>query len=518
MNPHCKFINDGHAYICNICQTENDVPSWYYSTVDSQGMRFDRQERPELSKGTVEYIVGKEFCSRSPQKPIFAFVIDITKNAYTFGILQMVLSSIKACIELLSDNEDAKVGLCIFDTQVHMLSVKNGHIHEVLMTDAEDAYPVLGAPHWLLSPASQAEELDMILAYISNSYNPQVRPPVEYAATFAAAKTAAGALAFTGGHVIVIECTPPMIGLGRVSSNENVTAYGTDDESTLYLSSRDEVVYTETGTACCMSSVCVDFIVACREHVHLAEQASLARLSGGNVYICNDITGPYVNNAFAEIHGYIQNLVLKQHNWDVTMKLRVSNGIKVESACGHCTENDEGEVFVAVLDNHSTIEYTLDLPKYLNEPDVYLQLAVLYTTEFGERRIRLFNQKLPSSDSFSKYYKGIDGYAVMMSLARTAAVQMDSTPLPEVRSNLQDAVEECLLQYRVQCSSTSSTSQLVLPDNGKLLPLLLNGLFKSPLLIYNEAGKRDLLSVMPRGDIRASMISVCVRASVTPST
>lgn len=508
MNPHCKFINDGHTFVCNICQTENEVPSWYYSTVDGQGIRFDRNERPELSKGTVEYVVGKEFSSRPLQKPIYGFVIDITKNAFTYGILNMVLSSVKACIELLSDNDRAKVGICIYDTQVHMLTVKNGHIHEVMMTDAEDAYAVIGASQWLLSPATQADELNQILNYIATSYSPDVRPPAEFSATFPAVKTVAGALAHSGGHMIVIECTPPMIGLGRISGAENVNAYGTDDETTLYLSSRDEAVYTEVGTACGVNSICVDFVVLCPTHVHLAEQANLARYTGGNMYIVNDLTGPYANNTFAEVHGYIQNLVLKQHNWDVTMKLRVSNGIKVESACGHCVENDDNEVVIPLLDTHSTIEYTLDLPKYLSEKDVYLQLAVLYTTEFGERRIRLFNLKLLSSDSYSTYYKGVDGYAMLMSLARTAAVQMDTTSLPEVRSNLQDSVEECLLQYRVNVSSTSSHSQLVLPENCKLLPLLLNCLFKSPLLIFNEAGKRDLFSVMPRGDIRASMISV----------
>ena len=90
-----------------------------------------------------------------------------------------------------------------------------------------------------------------------------------------------------------------------------------------------------------------------------------------------------------------------------------------------------------------------------------------------------------------------------MSLARTASIQSDTIPLTEVRGNLQDTVEEILTQYRTQCSASSSTGQLVLPENGKFLPLWLNCILKSPLLLLNEQGKRDVLSVMPRGDIRA---------------
>lgn len=95
-----------------------------------------------------------------------------------------------------------------------------------------------------------------------------------------------------------------------------------------------------------------------------------------------------------------------------------------------------------------------------------------------------------------------------MSLARTASLQSDTIPLTEVRENIQETVEEILVQYRTQCSASSSTGQLVLPENGKLLPLWLNCLLKSPLLLLNEQGKRDVFNVMPRGDIRAWALQV----------
>lgn len=48
-----------------------------------------------------------------------------------------------------------------------------------------------------------------------------------------AIKTAGGALAFTGGHVIAVEVSPPLLGMGRVSSSENGAFYGTEEESQL---------------------------------------------------------------------------------------------------------------------------------------------------------------------------------------------------------------------------------------------------------------------------------------------
>ena len=69
---------------------------------------------------------------------------------------------------------------------------------------------------------------------------PQNRPPMDYGVPPPPARSGmvppppmAGALAVSGGHVVVIECTPPMLGIGRISSQENVAFYGTDDESQL---------------------------------------------------------------------------------------------------------------------------------------------------------------------------------------------------------------------------------------------------------------------------------------------
>ena len=137
-------------------------------------------------------------------------------------------------------------------------------------------------------------------------------------------------------------------------------------------------------------------------------------------------------------------------------------------------------------------------------------LHATYTADSGERRLRIFNQRLQSTSTYPRLFKGLDGVAVMLSLARTAALQLDSTRLPDVRSNFEDTVETILTQYRAQCSASSSTGQLVLPENGKLLPLFANCVLKSPLLLLNEPSRFSLDTVYPRGDTRAWAIHVRV--------
>lgn len=73
-----------------------------------------------------------------------------------------------------------------------------------------------------------------------------------------------------------------------------------------------------------------------------------------------------------------------------------------------------------------------------------------FTSDQGDRRIRVFNQRLQVTDAYPRFFKGIDGSAVALSLARTAAFQTDTVSLPEIRENLQSTVEDMLLQYRNQ--------------------------------------------------------------------
>lgn len=247
------------------------------------------------------------------------------------------------------------------------------------MTDPDDAYAVINEASWLLAPATDAETLFQLLDYIAASYAPSARAPPEYGCSTAAVRTAIGALAASGGHVTLIECSAPLLGVGRVSSSEQSAVYGTEDESSMYLRSQDESYYSELGVTCAMASVCVDFVVASKEHVHLAEQQTLASQSGGSVYLVKDGAA-----GLAELHAYLQTLVIREHYWDAVAKLRVSGGLKVQSVTGSGVTSDEQDPIVPMLDCQSSFEFALDFPKYIEGNDVYLQFAILYPSSMNE--------------------------------------------------------------------------------------------------------------------------------------
>ena len=123
MNPHCRFTQGGRRFLCNLCGTENETPSWYYATTDSAGNRFDRAERPELSRGAIDILAGREFYDGDAQSPIFAFVVDVTRKSHESGVFSATVSSIAACVESLKEDGRARIGICAVDTSVHRLTV-----------------------------------------------------------------------------------------------------------------------------------------------------------------------------------------------------------------------------------------------------------------------------------------------------------------------------------------------------------------------------------------------------------
>lgn len=64
----------------------------------------------------------------------------------------------------------------------------------------------------------------------------------------------------------------------------------------------------------------------------------------------------------------------------------------------------------------------------------------------------------------------------------TAANQIPSAPLAQVRDQTTKACINILYSYRKFCASVSSSGQLILPEALKLLPLYTLGMINTPIL------------------------------------
>jgi len=109
---------------------------------------------------------------------------------------------------------------------------------------------------------------------------------------------------------------------------------------------------------------------------------------------------------------------------------------------------------------------------------VSFQAALLYTTSSGERRIRVFTQCLPVTSSMVDIFKSVDCEAIIALTAKMAIEKALTSRLSDSREALVNKCIDILSVYRSDLAPQSNTSQLMLPETMKLLPLYILALIK----------------------------------------
>ena len=88
INPFMTFRSGGNKFVCNMCTFANEVGSEYFAPTDPSGVRVDRSQRPELTVGTVEFMVPKEYWAKEPVGLRWLFLIDVGQEAINRGFLE----------------------------------------------------------------------------------------------------------------------------------------------------------------------------------------------------------------------------------------------------------------------------------------------------------------------------------------------------------------------------------------------------------------------------------------------
>lgn len=101
MNAWMRFPGNGRTFVCNFCNHSNPTPEAYYCHLGPDGRRRDAEERPELCRGTVEYLAPKEYIFRPLQPPIHVFLIDVSGPAVASGASASVCRAVAGALEVI---------------------------------------------------------------------------------------------------------------------------------------------------------------------------------------------------------------------------------------------------------------------------------------------------------------------------------------------------------------------------------------------------------------------------------
>ncbi|KAL5994533.1 hypothetical protein ACLOJK_024586 [Asimina triloba] len=123
----------------------NDTPRDYYCNTAPDGRRRDADERPELCRGTVEFVATQEYMVRDPMPAVFFFLIDVSMNAIQIGATAAACTAIKQTIDDIPEGPRTMVGIATFDSAIHFYNLKRALQQPLMLIvpDVQDVYTPL---------------------------------------------------------------------------------------------------------------------------------------------------------------------------------------------------------------------------------------------------------------------------------------------------------------------------------------------------------------------------------------
>ena len=487
INPYVGFIDGGKRWICNVCAQPNDVPVEYFCALDNNGRRRDHNERPELLKGTVEFVAPAEYMVRAPMPPTFIFVLDVSFAAVSSGMVAAAVETIRGCLDDLPGGERTQVGFVTFDATVHYYTIREGASGPsmLVVSDLEDIF--LPTSEDLLVNVRECKEgilalLDTILKSFEGTQVVDSCGGSALQAAFLAAQQC-------GGKMLLFQATPTTKGPGKVKAGrDNASMYGTDREHQMRLN--DDSFWRTFPSDCSKNQVAIDVFAFSGQYMDVASLACAANSTAGEVHY---YPGFVAQRDAAKFQNELRHNLTRETGWEAVMRVRMGKGLRISTFNGHFTIRSQDLLSLPVIDPDKAFAIQIvHEDQLLASNTTYMQCALLYTSSSGERRIRVHTMAIPVVADVSEMYKAADGPACAALLAKLGVEKSYSSKLVDARSAVQLKTVNVIKEYRMMYSAhLHAHNKLIFPEALKLLPLFTLGMMKCPAL---RGGANDVMA------------------------
>ncbi|GAA5960742.1 hypothetical protein JCM3765_007314 [Sporobolomyces pararoseus] len=491
INPYVTFIEGGQRWKCCMCNLSNEVPQMF-DWDQEKNQPADRYARHELNSSVVEFVAPTEYMVRAPQPPIYIFVIDVSYSAVSTG---MVATAARTLLESLDrlPNEDSRTKIAIIgvDSCLHFFTLAAGAPDPTMLVvgDLDDVF--LPKPNDILVNLVEAKAgIENLLSRLNDMFHDTHNTGNALGAGLQAAFKL---ISHVGGKIVCLSASLPNLGPGALKNREDSKILGTSKESTLLQAQTS--FYKSFAIECSRSQVSVDMWLFSSAYTDVATLSGLPRYTGGQTYYYPSFNAARSEDALKFAHEF-GTVISDPICLEAVMRVRASRGIRMSAFHGNffVRSTDLLSLPAVPMDQSYAIEIQIEDP--ISAPFVVFQTAVLHTTCYGERRIRVVTLALPTTSSISELYASVDTVALATLLANKAVERSTQSKLEDARDAVSNKLVDILGTYKATMTSAGSgaSPQLVIADNMKFLPLLMLGLLKNTGLRHSTMIPSDVRS------------------------
>ncbi|ODQ78195.1 hypothetical protein BABINDRAFT_39925 [Babjeviella inositovora NRRL Y-12698] len=477
INPFVAFVEQGKRWRCALCNLQNDVPSGFdYNSHMSQSV--NRYDRNELNHSVVEFIAPPEYMVRAPQPLVYVFVIDVSISAVASGLTATVARTILESLDRIPNKDGrTRVAFIGVDSSLHFFHIPaeaDGEPSLMVVPDLDE--PFLPAPDNLLVTLQdnrlQVEKLlEKLPGIFADTQN----------ANFAlgpALRTAHKMIASIGGKVQVFAATLPNMGVGKLTLRDEESVSQKPKEASTLLSSNSPF-YKTFAIECNKSQITVDMFLSSSKYQDVASLANLPRFTSGQTHFYPAWTAARVEDV-TKFSRELSNHLSMDITLEAVLRVRGSGGIRMSAFYGNFFNRSSDLCSFPTFPRDQSYVIEMSLEENLVKPFVVVQAAVLHTTAFGERRIRVVTLAIPTSDDLRSIYASADQLAIANYYTQKAVEKVYSSSLNDARELLSNKVSDILSVYKkeVAPANMGGSSPLQISTNMRMLPLILHSLTK----------------------------------------
>lgn len=518
INPFDEFIDGGSKYRCFLCECINEVPDFYFSPLQINGLRSDLAERPELTLGSVDFLVGDKFNFRPPHPMALLIAIDVSRFAFKTpvagvgaasasvsessssspsnpGYLPLLCKSLISIFQALEKADSPiYIALMTYSSGLHFydLSRPDGVPQMFQINDLTNPFlPTGNDPEAiekkLLLPLKKA--MPALISLLEKL--PLLHPHHEAQSAMGSAIQACRQLLHhRGGKIILFQSTLPNAGLGALPNRLTAKSAADDERKLLKPQSN---FYIQEAQLLLASRIGVDLFFLPQAYIDVATLLPLSHITFGNCHYFLKFNG--TRDRFRLHNDLYRSMSRLSAGYDSILCVRTSPGVVVSKYYGLPVTN-QGDLDAAIIDCHSSFAFELQYDEKVLDPkrSVHgVQVATLFTSIAGKRILRVHTLGIISQDQMSDVFRAVDADATVSFLMRRVihyALQ-DETALQDLRNQLTEVCVNTLSAYRKFASSSASSKEelqkLLLPESLKLLPCYLISAVKTKAL--RQAGR-----------------------------
>ncbi|KAF7795675.1 hypothetical protein EIP86_006840 [Pleurotus ostreatoroseus] len=478
INPYVQFIDGGNRWRCCMCSLSNEVPQ-LFDWDQAKNAPGDRWARAELNHGVVEYVAPTEYMVRPPQPAVYVFLIDVSHSAIQSGMVATATRTILENLERIPDeNGRTKVAVVAFDTSLYFFSMPTGTTDSsmLVVSDVEDVF--LPKPTDLLVNLSEARaSLEALLGRLGDMFQDN---HIIGSALGPALQAGFQLMSPIGGKIVVLSSSLPSVGVGALKNREDAKILGTTkfiQESGLLQAASP--FYKTFAIECSRAQVSVDMFLFSSTYQDVATLACLPHYTAGQTYFYPAFNARTEDaQKFAHEFGAVlaQPIML-----EAVMRVRASKNLRMSSFHGNFFVRSTDLLAMPAVPQDLSYAIEVQIEDTITAPYVVFQTAVLHTTCYGERRIRVVTTALPTTSNLSEVFASADQVAIATLLANKAVERCITHKLEDSRDALFNKMVEILQAYKASMTAAGAgaSAQLAISENLKMLPVLVLGLLKN---------------------------------------